>query len=392
MCFQEGIYTFAKSRWKHVTKSAKSIVAGMLNVDTEKRLTAVDVLNHPWLAKASDDVYSVVSNGSRRPSVDSRRSSIDSQDYNSSPHAKTPKSIWSPRKLSKVLPEIIEKNDTPCESMKLPGEIAVEEKLVQDEEVRIEEERPFSDNIDTNGDETDTFVMLRSTKMTKNSENTQSADNLRSSRFRENNGSSKKHKSLDFRDDTYVGDGYAVENESDDDDDACHEKIKKWVSEDDADMDTLGLTFGADKGSKPVHIPKIDLGYNNSVSPMSDFNGDNHSSSGVVSHWHKDFYDMNANESGYEWIKNMFTRDSMDANMHQMNTYKSTVTLIGSKDSKNSDDHEVFETVFYRSSKAVHPSCPTTVNSDTSMNDSYYSRMFTPRLGPNDRPVFEASD
>lgn len=47
----EGKFTLAGGNWDSVSLAAKDLVARMLHVDPHKRLTASDVLNHPWIAQ-----------------------------------------------------------------------------------------------------------------------------------------------------------------------------------------------------------------------------------------------------------------------------------------------------------------------------------------------------
>lgn len=35
--------------WEHISEYAKDLVIKLLTVDPEKRITAADALNHPWL-------------------------------------------------------------------------------------------------------------------------------------------------------------------------------------------------------------------------------------------------------------------------------------------------------------------------------------------------------
>jgi len=47
----DGIKWF-KSRWDKVSEEAKSLVLGLLNPDPDKRFTALQALDHPWIARA----------------------------------------------------------------------------------------------------------------------------------------------------------------------------------------------------------------------------------------------------------------------------------------------------------------------------------------------------
>lgn len=44
-----GIITFNETHWTGVSNAAKSVVLGLLTVDPRTRLTAADVLKHPWV-------------------------------------------------------------------------------------------------------------------------------------------------------------------------------------------------------------------------------------------------------------------------------------------------------------------------------------------------------
>jgi serine/threonine protein kinase len=44
-----GEYKFHKRYWAHVSADAKSLIAGMLTVDKEQRITAADALKSAWI-------------------------------------------------------------------------------------------------------------------------------------------------------------------------------------------------------------------------------------------------------------------------------------------------------------------------------------------------------
>lgn len=46
---RKGDFVFHPEYWKNVSEDAKSLIRGLLTVDMTKRLTADEVLNHPWL-------------------------------------------------------------------------------------------------------------------------------------------------------------------------------------------------------------------------------------------------------------------------------------------------------------------------------------------------------
>lgn len=46
---KKGEFTFHVEYWKNISTEAKDLISGLLTVDTKKRLTAQDVLKHPWL-------------------------------------------------------------------------------------------------------------------------------------------------------------------------------------------------------------------------------------------------------------------------------------------------------------------------------------------------------
>jgi serine/threonine protein kinase len=42
-------YTFDAEYWSHISPEAKSFIQGMLTLDPNRRLTAADALQHPWV-------------------------------------------------------------------------------------------------------------------------------------------------------------------------------------------------------------------------------------------------------------------------------------------------------------------------------------------------------
>jgi len=52
---RRGDYKFHPKYWDKVSPEAKDLIKGLLNVDTSKRLTAEQVLIHPWL-KHDDEI------------------------------------------------------------------------------------------------------------------------------------------------------------------------------------------------------------------------------------------------------------------------------------------------------------------------------------------------
>lgn len=45
-----GQYTFPNPEWQHVSKDAKELISGMLNIDPAKRLTIEEVMRNNWIA------------------------------------------------------------------------------------------------------------------------------------------------------------------------------------------------------------------------------------------------------------------------------------------------------------------------------------------------------
>jgi serine/threonine protein kinase len=46
---KEGIYTFPSPVWDSISESAKDLVTRLLEKDPAKRITAKQLLQHPWL-------------------------------------------------------------------------------------------------------------------------------------------------------------------------------------------------------------------------------------------------------------------------------------------------------------------------------------------------------
>lgn len=45
-----GQYNFPNPEWQHVSKDAKELINGMLNIDPEHRLTIDQVMRNNWIA------------------------------------------------------------------------------------------------------------------------------------------------------------------------------------------------------------------------------------------------------------------------------------------------------------------------------------------------------
>uniref|UniRef100_A0A3N7FC29 Protein kinase domain-containing protein n=1 Tax=Populus trichocarpa TaxID=3694 RepID=A0A3N7FC29_POPTR len=48
-----GDFSFYEKTWKNITSSAKQLITDLLQVDPERRPSAQDVLNHPWVIGGS---------------------------------------------------------------------------------------------------------------------------------------------------------------------------------------------------------------------------------------------------------------------------------------------------------------------------------------------------
>ena len=46
---QEGIYAFPEKDWAHISSSAKDLISKLLVRDAKNRLSASQVLRHPWV-------------------------------------------------------------------------------------------------------------------------------------------------------------------------------------------------------------------------------------------------------------------------------------------------------------------------------------------------------
>lgn len=53
---QEGRYDFPDAEWGHISNQAKDLISKLLVKSASDRLSAADVLNHPWLRCASDSM------------------------------------------------------------------------------------------------------------------------------------------------------------------------------------------------------------------------------------------------------------------------------------------------------------------------------------------------
>ncbi|KAG5186252.1 putative calcium/calmodulin-dependent protein kinase [Tribonema minus] len=51
---RNGAYSFHPEYWSDISDEAKDLIRGCLNVDAEKRLTAAQAMEHPWLAVSDD--------------------------------------------------------------------------------------------------------------------------------------------------------------------------------------------------------------------------------------------------------------------------------------------------------------------------------------------------
>lgn len=50
---QEGKYEFPEKDWAHISSSAKDLISKLLVRDAKKRLSASQVLQHPWVQGVS---------------------------------------------------------------------------------------------------------------------------------------------------------------------------------------------------------------------------------------------------------------------------------------------------------------------------------------------------
>ena len=49
----QGRYEFTQPYWDHISSSARDLITHMLQVDLNKRFSAQQVMNHPWLSSVS---------------------------------------------------------------------------------------------------------------------------------------------------------------------------------------------------------------------------------------------------------------------------------------------------------------------------------------------------
>lgn len=54
-CIQEGKYEFPEKEWAHISSSAKDLISKLLVRDAKKRLSAAQVLQHPWVQGGAFD-------------------------------------------------------------------------------------------------------------------------------------------------------------------------------------------------------------------------------------------------------------------------------------------------------------------------------------------------
>lgn len=63
---KKGKYEFDGEEWDNISADAKDIVTKCLILDASKRISAEDILNHPWFSKNITDVKTVVDNSSNK--------------------------------------------------------------------------------------------------------------------------------------------------------------------------------------------------------------------------------------------------------------------------------------------------------------------------------------
>ena len=51
---QEGKYEFPEKDWAHISFAAKDLISKLLVRDAKRRLSAAQVLQHPWVQGVSD--------------------------------------------------------------------------------------------------------------------------------------------------------------------------------------------------------------------------------------------------------------------------------------------------------------------------------------------------
>ena len=56
----KGNVNFEVEDWNHVSKDVKDLIKKMICVDSTKRLTAEEALDHPWLKIADTEVFKPV--------------------------------------------------------------------------------------------------------------------------------------------------------------------------------------------------------------------------------------------------------------------------------------------------------------------------------------------
>jgi calcium-dependent protein kinase len=69
---QEGIYDLESEPWNTVSEKAKDLVKKLLTVDVEKRISADEALNHPWIKEEEakpHTLQTVVNKMSQRKSI-----------------------------------------------------------------------------------------------------------------------------------------------------------------------------------------------------------------------------------------------------------------------------------------------------------------------------------
>ena len=57
---QEGKFAFDDKEWRHISNEAKDLVSKLLVKDASKRLTAKEVLRHPWVSEVRKVTISVL--------------------------------------------------------------------------------------------------------------------------------------------------------------------------------------------------------------------------------------------------------------------------------------------------------------------------------------------
>ena len=53
-CIRSGYYTFPTPFWDNVSEGAKDLISKLLEVNVEKRYSALQVLEHPWVSGVTD--------------------------------------------------------------------------------------------------------------------------------------------------------------------------------------------------------------------------------------------------------------------------------------------------------------------------------------------------